>query len=215
MAMRMTDRDQSLIRWMNGHGYVSVGQVADFMGVDFSTGARRARVLCDGGVLERRPFPMSTTKVLLPTRVGCAVIGDELAPIAGIRVATSRHDLTLVDCASALEKRFKMRFEPERRLRLGAFADADHLPDGLLHRAGGATIAVELELSQKPPRRLAAILDAYGANLEIAEAWYIVMDDAVEKYVRRLSKNRPYIKVRRWQNARAKTIATNVNAAAE
>lgn len=205
MAMRITDRDQTLIRWVNGFGYVSVSQVADFMAVDFSTAARRIRLLCDGGVIERKAFPLSTMSVLIPTRDGSAVTGDDLAPIAGVRVATSRHDLMLVDCARALEQRFKMRFEPERRLRQRGFGNADHLPDGLLHRQDAPPIAVELELSQKPPRRLEAILDTYAAHPEVAEAWYVVVDEGVEKFVRRFAEGRPYVTVRRWRNTLTKT----------
>lgn len=199
MGMRLTERDQKLLKWNNGFGYVSVQQMAERMGVEFSTGARRVRALCDGGLLERRQFPASTTTVLMPTADGCALAGDHLAPIRGIRVATSRHDLLLVDCAMALEKRFGFPFEPERRLRARAFNGDGHMPDGLLHKPDGRPIAVELELSQKSPSRVAAIIAAHAANLEIEEVWYVVVDDVMQKFLRRLSEGYDHVKVRKWK----------------
>ncbi len=206
--MRLTDRDHHILRWANGHGYVSTGQIADFMGTDFSTAARRARVLCDAGLMTRRPFPMSGSTVLIPTRDACALTGDDLWPIAGVRVATSRHDCTLVDCAHALQTRFKMTFEPERRLRQREFAIGGHLPDGLLHQNDAPPIGVELELSQKAPSRLTTIFDAYAANLDISEIWYVVMTDVIEKFVRRLAEGRSYIVIKRWRGLRPKFPTT-------
>lgn len=199
MRMKLTERDQQLLRWTNGFGYVSVQQMSERMGVGFSTGARRVRALCDGGLLERRQFPASTATVLMPTADGCALAGDHLAPIKGIRVATSRHDLLLVDCALALEKRFGFPFEPERRLRARAFNGDGHMPDGLLHKPEGRPIAVELELSQKAPSRVAAIMDAHATNLDIEEVWYIVIDDTMKEFIRRLSEGYDHVKIRHWR----------------
>lgn len=199
MGMRLTDRDQELLKWTNGHGFVSVLQWSQKMGVEFSTGARRVRALCDAGMLERRRFPASTATVLIPTVEGCAVAGDHLVPIKGIRVATSRHDLLLVECAMALEERFGFEFEPERRVRGRGIIGYGHMPDGLLHRPSGRPIAVELELSQKSPSRVAAIIAAHAANLEIEEVWYVVVDDVMQQFLRRLSEGYDHVKVRKWK----------------
>ncbi len=203
-AMRLTERDQRLIRWANGHGYVSVSQVGEFLGNDFSTAARRVRALCDAALLERRQFPMSALSVLIPSQCACDVVGDDLAPIGGIRVGTSRHDLLVVDCASALERRFEARFVPERRLR-SRLADRDHLPDGILHRLGSPPIAVELELTAKAPRRLQAILDSYASFSEAPEVWYIVVDATIERHLRRFAEGRSYVRVINWKSAKAES----------
>ncbi|WP_439498503.1 hypothetical protein [Bosea sp. (in: a-proteobacteria)] len=209
MAMRMTSRDQDLVKWNNGSGFVSVKQVSEWMGVEFSTGARRVRALCEAGLLERREFPASTATVLIPTADGCALAGDNLPPLKGVRVATSRHDLLLVDCAMALEKRFDFRFEPERRLRARGFGATGHTPDGLLHRPSGRPVAVELELSQKSPARVTAIMDAYAATLDIEEVWYVVIDDVIDRYLRRLASGHEHIKVRKWRTAPGAQEASN------
>jgi len=197
--MRLTKRDEGLLWWANGMGYVTVAQVSAFMATEFSTAARRVRILCGAGLLARRPMPMSTATVLIPTRDACALIGDDLPPIAGVRIATARHDLALVDCAHALQRKYRAAFEPERRLRQRGFAIGDHLPDGILNKDGAAAIAVELELSQKAPARLVEIFNRYAANLDIDTVWYIVMSDAVERHVRRLAEGRSYVKIGRWR----------------
>lgn len=209
MAMRMTERDQGLLRWNNGHGFVSVQQVSKWMGVEFSTGARRVRALCDEGLLERRRFPASTATVLIPTTDGCTLAGDHLAPIKGVRVATSRHDLLLVECAMSLERRFGVSFEPERRLRARGFADDGHMPDGLMHRQDGRPIAIELELSQKAPARVAAIMDAHAANFDIAEVWYVVVDDTMKRFITRCSEGYAHVKVVTWKPASLKPADAN------
>lgn len=209
MGMKLTVRDQGLLRWNNGHGYVSVAHLAERMGVEFSTGARRVRALCDEGLLERRRFPASTLTVLIPTIDGCALANDHLVPIKGIRVATSRHDLLLVECAMGLERRFGCSFEPERRLRARGFGGDSHLPDGLLHRQDGRPIAVELELSQKAPARVAAIMDAHAANFDIAEVWYIVVDDTMKRFITRCSEGYAHVKVVTWKPASLKSADPN------
>ena len=83
--MRLTERDQRLIKWVNSCGYVSVVQVAAFLGVDFSTAARRIRILREAGLLARECLPLSSVSLLVPTRLGVTVAEDDLAPIAGIR----------------------------------------------------------------------------------------------------------------------------------
>jgi hypothetical protein len=150
--------------------------------------------------------------VLIPTADGCALANDHLAPIKGIRVATSRHDLLLVECAMGLERRFACSFEPERRLRARGFGGNGHLPDGLLHRRDGRPIAVELELSQKAPARVAAIMDAHAANFDIAGVWYVVVDDAMKRFITRWSEGYEHVKVVPWKPASLRSADAKGNA---
>ncbi|MGX5733041.1 hypothetical protein [Bosea thiooxidans] len=101
----------------------------------------------------------------------------------------------------ALEKRFGCRFEPERRLRARGFNGNGHMPDGLLHRQEGRPIAIELELSQKAPSRVTAIMDAHAANLDIEEVWYVVVDDRMLQFMRRLGEGYDHVRVSQWKRA--------------
>lgn len=104
-----------------------------------------------------------------------------------------------------LERRFTSVFEPERRLRARGFGGDGHLPDGLLHRTDGRPIAIELELSQKAPARVAAILDAYAANFAIAGVWYIVIDDTMKRFITRFCDGYKHVKVVPWKPASLKS----------
>lgn len=205
--MHTTERDLKLVRWANGHGYVSISQIAEFLGVDFRTAARRVRILCRSGLLIRLPFPMSAFSVVAPTRTGCDLASDDLAPVSGVRVPTSRHDLALVDLARSLESSFSMTYESERRLRHRGVTIAGHSPDGLLHPKSGLPVGVELELSAKSPRRLEAIFDRYAACADVDEAWYIVTDPAMRVFIKRVLGERSGIRVKLWKRGGAQTHA--------
>ena len=43
--MRLTERDLELLRWINGHGFVTARQAADWMGTCLQTGHRRMGLL--------------------------------------------------------------------------------------------------------------------------------------------------------------------------
>ena len=120
--IRLTQRDMAGLRFVNSFGCVSVGQFQRHLGVgDFSSVARRVRALCDNGLLQRRRFPFSSISTLFATRAGCETVGDTLAPLTGLRTATARHDLMVVDAAMSLERQHACAFEPERRLRERGF----------------------------------------------------------------------------------------------
>jgi hypothetical protein len=169
------------------------------MGVDYSTAARRLRALRKAGLLVQLPFPMASFSAIAPTQLGCELAADDLAPIAGVRAATARHDLMLADVARALEKSFSMRFETERRLRVRGFSICGHLPDGLLHRDGELPIAIEVELSAKAPRRLTTILDCYAASADVEEVWYVTVETSLRDYILRVANGRPGIHVKLWK----------------
>ena len=41
VEMRLTERDLELLRWINGHGFVTARQAADWMGTCLQAGHRR------------------------------------------------------------------------------------------------------------------------------------------------------------------------------
>ena len=54
-GIRLTDRDRDLFGWINGHGFVTVAQVARWMGVHYQTAQRRLRLLVQHGYLQSHP----------------------------------------------------------------------------------------------------------------------------------------------------------------
>ena len=157
--MRVTERDIELLLWLNGFGFVLVSQIAKWMGVDFSTAARRVRALVEAGLVRRVKSSILSATPIIVTPKGAQVAGDSLPPLSGIRPGEFRHDAVLVDVARGLTARFPgSHFEPVRRIRhSGALAEAKHLPDGYVHR-GADRYIVELELTVKSRKRLEAIM---------------------------------------------------------
>ena len=194
--MKITERVVKLLLWINGFGWVVVAQVAKRLSVSFTTAARLVRRLIKAKLLRRVTFPGITISPLVLTRLGCTVSGDGLAPSKGIRTGELRHDAKLVDVAREIEAVSGGVFEPVRRVRhVMAADDKKHLPDGILHRADGTRVIIELELSVKSQGRLARIIRDHAADLSAQETWYVTDSAAVARAVRRASGAFEHVRV--------------------
>ncbi|WP_332702641.1 hypothetical protein [Devosia sp.] len=204
IKVQVTERDLELVRCINRFGFLTVEQVARFWGgVDFSTAAARVRKLVDEGLLERASLQHFEVRPLVVTRVGRELAGETLPAIKGIRASTFQHDSMLFDLAVSLETRFSSRFETEREYRWrrpDRAAENFHVPDGILRR-DNVKIGVELELTQKAPRRLADIIASHAGNLELDEVWYVVTTEAMRAYVRRIAGDSQHIKIVKWTHS--------------
>lgn len=214
--MKLTQRDVELLLWINGFGFVLVSQITKWMGVDFSTAARRVRALVQAGLVRRVKSSILSSTPIIVTAKGAQVAGDSLPPLSGIRTGGFRHDAVLVDVARGLTARFPgSQFEPARRIRhSGAVAEAKHLPDGYLH-IGADRYIVELELAVKSRKRLEAIMAEHTADIGAREVWYVTDSEMVANAIRRASADLDHVKVVRLQKPSAKasdTDATKENA---
>ena len=190
-----------MIRWINGHGFVTIRQIARWMGASYQAGQRRAQLLADANFLKYR-WLIRGERVYQPTTCAIAHAGDELPPINRITLGSYLHDLQLVDLAHWLTTETGGTFTPERRLRhargLIGVGVAGHVADGLLDLGSGKPIAIELELSTKAKRRLARIIRGYLSDLSIAEVWYFAGSVAVRGSVKRVAGNHAFIKIHNW-----------------
>lgn len=194
--MKLTARDIALLWWINSFGFVTVLQIAKWMNVDFSTAARRVRLLIKARLLRRIKSEILSASPIILTADGVLAAGDSLPPLKGVRAGEFRHDSLLVDVARGLTKKFPgSSFEPVRRLRHSTGAtEAKHLPDGHLHHNGDRFI-VELELTVKSPRRLSAIMAEHTADLGAKEVWYVTNSAMVARAVSRASAGLDHVKV--------------------
>ncbi len=197
--MRFTERDGRLLRWINGHGFVTLRQVARWLGTNYQTAQRRVRLLYDHGYLDRR-WLVHGDRAHWLTPAGRAVCGDSLPPPKHVRLGSYRHDRMLVDLALTLAAETGGRFTPERHLRqmqdLDRVSKRSHVADGWLHLDGQTKpIAIELELSTKGSRRLERILRSYMTDLDIAEVWYFVECEAVRRQLTKAAKDLGFIKI--------------------
>ena len=190
--MQFTERDAQLLRWINGHGFVTLRQIARWNDGFYQAAQRRVRQLVDHGYLERRAIFHGDRAHWL-TKLGRQLCGDDLPPPKDIKLGSYRHDLKLVDLSLSLLSVLGGRFTPERRVRqiLGVtkFGERYHVPDGWLHIDDeGEPVAIELELSTKGTDRLDKILQDHVLDFDIEEVWYFVESDVVRRHLTRVAE---------------------------
>lgn len=215
--MKFTDRDADMIRWINGHGFVTIRQIACWMESSYQVAQRRTQRLADADFLTHR-WPFRGERVYLPTTRAIARPGDELPPSNRITLGSYVHDLQLVDLACRLVTETSGAFTPERRLRheRGLIGDgvSGHVVDGLLCLDSTKPIAIELVLSTKSKRRLAKIIRGYLSDVSIAEVWYFAGTVAVRGGLERAAGDHTFIKIHDWPPPAMEVSAAEIAATA-
>jgi hypothetical protein len=196
MAMKFqNERDSRFIKFVNGHGAVEIGHVAQRFAFDESTARRRFRKLIEADLLARIDLAVFNVKPIVATQLGCTLANDDLAPLVGIRIATWEHDRSLVKLAPILEQKFRGRFEPSRRIR-HRLPHLKHLPDGYIWTPGkGRPVAVELELTAKSPLRVAKIIGGYRADLSVRGVLYVAGSPSICRLIERFTNGDPLFRV--------------------
>lgn len=199
--MKFTDRDSDMVRWINGHGFATIGQVARWMGSSYQAAQRRTQLLSEAGFLEHQ-WPFRGERIYLPTKCAVARAGDKLPPLNRITHGSYFHDLKLIDLALWLVAETGGAFTPERRIRhergYNGVGISGHVADGLLEHECGKPVAIELELSTKGKRRLAKIIRGYLSDLSIGEVWYFAGSVAVRGSLERAVGDHAFIKIHDW-----------------
>lgn len=200
--MKFTERDADMIRWINGHGFATIRQIARWMGSSYQAAQRRTQVLAESEFLEHQ-WPFRGERVYLPTKRAVARAGDELPPLNRITYGSYVHDLQLIDLSIWLTTKTGGAFMTERRIRhergLIGVGVIGHVADGLLELGEGKPIAIELELSTKAKGRLAKIIRGHLRDLSISEVWYFAGSDAVRGSLDRAAGDHAFIKIHSWQ----------------
>ena len=200
--MRLTERDLELLRWINGHGFVTARQAADWMGTCLQTGHRRMRLLHQGGYVRRQRLFHGAERAYWLSGLGQKISGDTLSYLETISPATYRHHWMMVDLAHDLVAKTKGQFTPERRLReeraIKGVGAEGHVPDGLLHVKNKKPIAIELELTVKGRERLEGIVEGY-LERDLGEVWYFVASDQVRRKLTSIIDSESLFKIKPWQ----------------
>lgn len=190
-GIQFTDRDARLLCWINGHGSVTLRQMARWGGVSYQSAQRRVRQLVDHGCLDRR-YLVHSDRAHWLTKFGRQLCADDLPPPKDIKLGSYRHNHMLVDLSLSLITDLGGRFTPERRVRqivgFTKFGERYHVPDGWMHFDDREKpVAIELELSTKGTRRLKKIMHNHVFDLDIAEVWYFVESDVVRRHLKKVS----------------------------
>ncbi len=199
--MIFTPRDAEILRWINGHGFATARQVADWLDVRHQTAHRRLKLLTDSGYLRSDRVGHNLLALRL-TKAGVTQCGDDLPSLKTIRFGSFHHDLQLIDLATELTRNTGGNFTTERRLRqergMIGIGIHGHVPDGLLKLDGKPPIAIELELSTKGWHRLQSILSAYAADFDIGEVWYFAGNEALRRRLERAAEGCAIVRVHHW-----------------
>ncbi|MDH3665085.1 MAG: hypothetical protein OEU92_34570 [Alphaproteobacteria bacterium] len=196
--MIFSPRDAQILRWINGHGFATGRQVADWLGVRYQSIHPRLKFLTDAGYLRSQRVGHNLLALRL-TKAGVTRCGDDLPPLRAIRFGSFFHDLQLIDLATKLTKQTGGQFTTERRLRqergFKGVGLPTHIPDGLLKLDGKPPIAIELELSTKGWQRLQNILQAYAADFSLGEVWYFAGNDALRRRLESAAEGYAFVRV--------------------
>jgi hypothetical protein len=194
-------RDQELVRYVGRHGVVTMEQVMKAMGVGRTAAYRRVAACSEAGLLERLDLLRSEPSVLRATREGLRYAGLGL-PFAVVSPSAVTHFIRCASAAEFLGKHFgHERILTEREIAFAekiegrplASAEVGHLPNGSprLHRADLAaftdagTLAVEVELTPKAPRRLEGIIRAWRRASCVEEVHYLCAPGITHHTVKR------------------------------
>src|SRR3990167_10601240 len=136
MKMRVTKRDLKLMDWINRAGFVTIHQIAKWLGVAVSTAYLRIKKLvCHGYLIHERIFH-GAPGVYRVSLKGVYISGNALPPLRQIRLSTYHHDLIVIDLSLILIARYGGSFVYERELRHqeGQYqlGQKGHISDGLL-----------------------------------------------------------------------------------
>jgi hypothetical protein len=183
----MTERT-ALLSWISRIGPAGARSVAVRFGcTESSARARLGAGERDGQLRRSRPLADGPSLYAL-TRNGMRAAGVPEREPARVTAAGARHMTICAEVAAALEVAYgpgciigerELR-QLERRYRerlasvaMGGAAAGEHRPDLVLRRAGTGAVAVEVELTLKAPRRLAAICGAWARARHVGGVLYL------------------------------------------
>ena len=197
---QITERDIELLKWVNGHRFVTALQVSRKWEVGLRRAQQRLKILGEIGVIDGKKILHGDSKVFWVIRKGIGLSGDDL--VGGkVRLGTFEHDKRLVDLAIMLERQTGAMFEPERRLRrrkgVNKTGDPGHVTDGVLHM-DEKQIGIELEIVQKERGRVRKIISALSQDWDYNEVWIYCATDAALNVWTDEAASYDFIKVEPW-----------------
>lgn len=191
-----TNRDREIVRYVGRHGVVAISHVMAALRMGRTAAYRRVAVLIEAGYLSRLSLLHAEPSLICATRAGLRYAGLGLSP-AALSPGSVGHWLCCASTAQLLAEEFGAeRILTERELAMWERIEAKpiasarlgerrlHRPDlAVLGEAG--TLAIEVELSAKAPRRLEAIMRGWRRASWVAGVRYYCAAGAARRAVER------------------------------
>lgn len=203
--MRLGDADRQVLAYAAEHRFVLAIQVAELLGTSENSASTRLRRLGAAGLMtaDRRLAGSAAHQI---TRTGIRAAGSPLQAPRAVDLGVYDHDLGLAWLWLAAGQG---RFGPlravvsEREMRSADGRESDprerfgvrlpgvggrggprlHYPDMLLETRSGHRVAVELELTGKPPRRLAEIMGGYALDARVDAVLYLAETEGLRRAI--------------------------------
>jgi hypothetical protein len=203
-----TEKDGEIVAWIGRIGAAGAEHVMERFAMGRSWAYARLGGLVEAGLLERRTLLYRRPGLYLATTEGLRWQGLRRLGVYRVGAGGFEHARQLATAAVALElgsPGWRVASEREIRLeeadggRLIASVQVGGVPGGrpALHRPDlallspqGRVIAVELELSVKAPRRLAAICRAWARARHIDAVYYLATPTASRGLHRAIAETR-------------------------
>jgi predicted transcriptional regulator len=195
--MQLTKRDEAILCFINEAGFCVMPQIQREFNIKFPRSYQIMKRLVDGGYVVHEQIFKSKHGIYYVTRKGAE--NTLLPPLSHIALGSYKHQLTITDIRQQLRvKHPDTKWVSERHLKQQKFyygiGKTGHIADGILVFPNKRKIAIEIELSMKGKNRLEKILNAYGGQLDIEEAWYFCPDTLTHSLAV-MAKNKSYIKI--------------------
>jgi hypothetical protein len=203
-----TEKDGELVAWVGRIGAAGAQHVMERFAMGRSWAYARLGGLVAGGLLEQRTLLYRRPGLYLATTEGLRWQGLLRLGVYRVSPGGFEHARQLATAAVALERGLpSWRVVGEREIRLEE-ADggrliasvsvgqlpggrpAVHRPDLALLSPQGRVVAVEVELSLKAPRRLAAICRAWARARHIDAVYYLATPAAARALARAIAETR-------------------------
>lgn len=196
-------RDEALVAFLGRFGVASMRHVMAQFGIGRTAAYRLAAACAERGLIARDDSLRREPSVLYATRQGLRWVGLPY-PVVKLSPSLINHGLRCTSTGQALHREFPGTVHSERDLcwverqegkplasaKLGTRPDGGprlHRPDlAIITEAG--TIAVEVELSAKEPRRLEAIMRARRRSPWVAGVRYYCEPGKTRRAVERAIK---------------------------
>ncbi len=194
-------RDLELMRYIGRHGIVAIEHVMSAMGVGRTATYNRVATCIERGLLERLDLLRSEPRLLRATRDGLRYAGLGL-PVAVPSPGSADHWLRCATTAQLLGEEFdpsqviterelvlaeQIEERPIASAKVGEWLDGSprlHRPDLAILTEEG-TIAIEVELTSKSPRRLKGVIRAWRRASWVSEVRYYCEPGSTRRAVER------------------------------
>ncbi len=175
---QVTWRDYEVLEWIARYGMVPRSAVSVWAKTKRSVTLERERRLREAGLIEAHPVFDASTTILTATRRGLRACDRTELHVQPFSLGAARHSMIVAHVAAHLELAGEELFSEreitaeERWLGERAYSaerssppfdyGGHHRPDLIRFGGPGAPDAIEVELTNKAPKRLERLLHAWG-----------------------------------------------------